>query len=93
MWNVIPRTWSFLFILFLFILEGKLSFFGPPLHLNVHVVRPGSVLHIQGFLHSGVARGGPSRARPDQLCSSNYYNRTTSMHTFTVDPYGQIICF
>ena len=35
---------------------------------------------------SGVARGGPSRARPDQtsfmlyqLCSSNYY-----LHAFTV---------
>ena len=52
MWNVIPRTCSFLFILFLFILEGKLFFFGPPLHLNVHVVRPGSVLHMQGFLHT-----------------------------------------
>ena len=25
---------------------------------------------------SGVARGGPSRARPDQLCSSNAYYLT-----------------
>ena len=42
--NAIPRTW-----LFHFLLEGKL-FFGPPLHLNVHVVRPGCVL----LLNAGV---------------------------------------
>ena len=39
------------------------------------------ILLFQDFVFltgSGVARGGPSRAMPDQLCSSNCY-----LHTFT----------
>ena len=54
MWNVIVGLgrFSLFWKVILFLLEGKLSFFGPPLHLNVHVVRPGSVLHMQGFLHT-----------------------------------------
>ena len=41
-----------------------------------------SILYISVFsvsclsFFSGVARGGPSRARPDQLCSSNAYYLT-----------------
>ena len=29
-----------------FLLKVSFTFFGPPLHLNVHVVRPGSVFHL-----------------------------------------------